>query len=400
MEIPSLLSYRSPNTSERFVETSLPYDYQAIPFISSTEQRHRFRTRRNQNYRSFRNEVFPLDQESARFRAPMESFAFAACYAKAPCKSEHFQLKHCLQVSPNNEIYVTGPSSGEISLFDTVTRDSKLVLKLAGQEFTKITTFAVQDKLLATGGIKGELYLDSLYGDEVHIRKSLAPNDDHNITNSIKFVNLRGAVELMIGSNNKSVVFFDVNRLDSPTRERSFQTNVNCVALSSDASLIATAGDEINCHVMSSASLQPVFELAGHRDHNFCVAWHPTKPYLLATGGQDQSARVWDIRVVGGDTCKPLVTLFGELAAVLNVQFSPDGEMMLWGESIDYLHLTESRLFEEEQIVDFFGEVSGVGMSQESPTPASVYVGISDSHYPAILELRRKPHPWTDSFLV
>lgn len=400
MEPAQLLAYHSPNPSERFAESTQTHDHQAITFLLSPEDRQRFRTRRNLHYRTFRNETLPIDAESARVRRAMEPFAFAACYAKAPCKVEHFQLKHCVQVSASNQIYVTGPNTGQISTFDPLTRQAQPVLQLCGPDNMRITTFAVQERLLATGGVSGQLYVDSLYGEELRIRKYLAPAELHNITNCVKFVDFRGNLELMVGSNNKSVLFFDPARLDTPKRQYQAQENVNCVSLSSDSSLIATVGDEITCHVLSSSTMQPVFALSGHKDHNFSVSWHPTKPYLLATGGQDQSVRVWDTRVVGGDSCKPLVTLFGELAAVLNVQFSSDGELLIWGESIDYVHITESRLFEEEQTVDFFGEVSGIGLSQESATPRSLYIGISDNQYPSILELRRSPPPLTEFLLV
>jgi len=399
MEPAQLVAYQSPNASERFAESTQAYDQQAITFLSSLEDRQRFRSRRSLHYRTFRNETWPIDAESARVRSAMEPFAFAACYAKAPCKVEHFQLKHCLQVSASNQVYVTGPETGEISTFDPLTREAQSVLTLRGLENMRITSFAVKERLIATGGVNGELYIDSLYGEETRIRKNLSPVELHNITNSVKFVDFHSNLELMIGSNNKSVLFFDPQRLDTPKRQYQGQVNINCVSLSSDSALIATVGDEIACHVLSSSTMQPVFELSGHKDHNFSTSWHPTKPYLLATGGQDQSVRVWDTRVVGGDACKPLVTLFGELAAVLNVQFSSDGELLVWGESIDYVHITESRLFEAEQTVDFFGEVSGIGLSQENPTPRSLYIGISDNHYPSILELRRKP-PLLAEFLL
>lgn len=400
MESTQLLSYRSPNPFERFADSPQLYNSQAISFISSPEDRKTFRSRRNLHYHTFRNETLPIDFDSARLRRAFEPFAFAACYAKAPCKVEHFQLKHCLQVSPSNEIYVTGPGMGEISVFDTLTREAKLAFQLKGLDSMRITTFGVRDRLIATGGMNGQLCMDSLYGEELHIREQLSPPELQNITNSVKFVDMQGNVELMVGSNNKSVLFFDPTRLDAPKRKYQGDVNINSVSLSSDSALVAAVGDEINCHVLSSSTMEHVFSLSGHKDHNFSVAWHPTKPYLLATGGQDRSVRVWDTRVVGGDTCRPLITLFGELAAVLNVHFSNDGELLIWGESIDYVHITESRLFEEEQIVDFFGEISGIGMSQESASPSSLYIGVSDSHYPSILELRRKPPPLAEFLLV
>jgi WD40 repeat protein len=54
-------------------------------------------------------------------------------------------------------------------------------------------------------------------------------------------------------------------------------------------------------------------QLGGHRDFSFAAAWHPSG-HLLATGNQDSTTRVWDLRspgepvaVLGGTMRHPLL---------------------------------------------------------------------------------------------
>lgn len=60
--------------------------------------------------------------------------------------------------------------------------------------------------------------------------------------------------------------------------------------------------------------------LVGHQDYSFAVAWHP-QGWLLATGNQDTTSLVWDMRY----TSKPLAVLGGTMGAIRSLRFSPDG---------------------------------------------------------------------------
>ena len=384
----SVFSYHSTNPCDRFVEACIPGDEQAIPFLQTPESRLAFRERRKRTYRSFRSESIPLDVESEGGRGEGRWFRFEACYAGAPCKVEHFQLKHCVQTCPPNSLYLSGPQSGQLSLFDPLTHLSHPLLCLTGVDSMAITSFSIHSPLIATGGLNGQLFIDTIEG-KAKSRNFLSPREQGNITNNVNFVEIAGGVELMVGSNNKTVWFFDVEMIPVPKREFRAEYNVNCVALSPNSSLIGLVGDSVDCHILSADTMEAVHTLKGHKDHNFSVAWHPQKDYLLATGGQDHSVRLWDLRAVGEARCLPVATLFGEMAGVLNVQFTGDGELLAWSETVDYLHLTDALLFSSTQSLSFFGEIAGFSFSQESSTPASLYVGICDSTFPAIYEARR-----------
>ena len=67
----------------------------------------------------------------------------------------------------------------------------------------------------------------------------------------------------------------------------------------------------------SGGPLRPVATLRGHHDYSFAVAWHPSEPHLLATGSQDKTTRVWDLR----HTARALAVLQAHIGAVRSLRF-------------------------------------------------------------------------------
>lgn len=262
----------------------------------------------------------------------------------------------------------------------------------------KIAAFDVAYPLIATGGMLSQLYLDSIAGD-IKIRHHFSNPEAGEITNSVDFVDFKGSLELMIGSNGKVVSFFDPNILTAPKRELRVDVNVNKVVLSPDQTLIAFVSDECPGRVISSMTMREVYVLNGHTDFGFGLDWHPTNPYQLVTGNQDRTYRIWDIRVADNSDVRPMVTLFGRMASVLSTHFSQDGELLVAAEAADFVHVVDAKLYAEEQEIDFFGEVTGVAFSKEDKRGESLYIGIHDASFASIMEMRRRRH-WSDSVVV
>jgi hypothetical protein len=61
------------------------------------------------------------------------------------------------------------------------------------------------------------------------------------------------------------------------------------------ARLLCLVGDACDALLLDAGSGKAVSTLRGHRDHLFAAAFSPCG-VLVATGGQDRSARVWDVR--------------------------------------------------------------------------------------------------------
>ena len=139
--------------------------------------------------------------------------------------------------------------------------------------------------------------------------------------------------------------------------------------------------------------LQTVSTVEGHLDYSFASAWHPDGN-VFATGNQDKTCRVWDIRKLSS----PTAILKGNLGAVRSICFSSDGQFMYVAEPADFVHVYSTQDdYRRRQEIDFFGEISGVALS---PDDESLYIGIWDRTYASLLQYnKRHTYGYLDSYL-
>ena len=142
-----------------------------------------------------------------------------------------------------------------------------------------------------------------------------------------------------------------------------------------------------------SMFLQTVSTVEGHLDYSFASAWHPDGR-VFATGNQDKTCRVWDIRKLSS----PTAILKGNLGAVRSICFSSDGQFMYVAEPADFVHVYSTQDdYRRRQEIDFFGEISGVALS---PDDESLYIGIWDRTYASLLQYnKRHSYGYLDSYL-
>lgn len=132
--------------------------------------------------------------------------------------------------------------------------------------------------------------------------------------------------------------------------------------------------------------------LKGHLDYSFSCAWHPTG-HILATGNQDTTCRLWDIRYPS----ESLAVLKGNMGAIRGIKFSPDGDFVAMAEAADYVHVYDVKAdYSAAQEMDLFGEISGISFSPDSE---SLFVGIADRTYGSLVEFnRRHQYSYLDSY--
>lgn len=133
--------------------------------------------------------------------------------------------------------------------------------------------------------------------------------------------------------------------------------------------------------------------LQGHLDYSFASAWHPDGR-VLATGNQDTTCRLWDIR----NLSQSMAVLKGRMGAIRGLKFSLDGRFMAMAEPADFVHIYETVAdYSSAQEIDLFGEIAGISFS---PDAESLFVGIADRTYGSLLEFsRRRRYNYLDSFL-
>jgi len=136
-----------------------------------------------------------------------------------------------------------------------------------------------------------------------------------------------------------------------------------------------------------------VSSLVGHLDYSFASAWHPGGQ-TFATGNQDKTCRVWDLRNLSSSVS----VLKGNLGAVRSIRYSSNGEFMAVAEPADFVHIYSTKAdYKTRQELDFFGEISGVSMS---PDDESLFIGVWDRVYASLLQFSKKhAYHYLDSFV-
>ncbi|GMN69073.1 hypothetical protein TIFTF001_038123 [Ficus carica] len=263
---------------------------------------------------------------------------------------------------------------------------------LEGFSQTQISTLAVKDNFLVAGGFQGELICKRLDKQGVSFC-TRTTYDDNAITNAVEiFDSLRGGIHFIASNNDSGVREYDMERFQLLNHFR-FPWPVNHTSVSPDRRLIAIVGDHVDGLLVDSQSGKTVATVVGHLDFSFASAWHPDGR-TFATGNQDKTCRVWDIR----NLSKPVAVLKGNLGATRSIRFSADGQFMVVAEPADFVHVYSTKAdYKKRQEIDFFGEISGVSLS---PDDESLYIGIWDRTYGSLLQYnRRHTYGYLDSYL-
>lgn len=317
----------------------------------------------------------------------------------------HFQLRNLVWATSKHDVYLV--SNYSVMHWSSLTGNLSEILNFAGHvaptekhagsllegfSQTQISTLAVKDNFLVAGGFQGELICKRLDKRGVSFC-TRTTYDDNAITNAVEiFDSLRGGIHFIASNNDSGVREYDMERFQLLNHLR-FPWPVNHTSVSPDRRLIAIVGDHVDGLLVDSQSGKTVATVVGHLDFSFASAWHPDGR-IFATGNQDKTCRVWDIR----NLSKPVAVLKGNLGATRSIRFSADGQFMVVAEPADFVHVYSTKAdYEKRQEIDFFGEISGVSLS---PDDESLYIGIWDRTYGSLLQYnRRHTYGYLDSYL-
>ncbi|WJX23105.1 hypothetical protein P8452_12348 [Trifolium repens] len=140
-------------------------------------------------------------------------------------------------------------------------------------------------------------------------------------------------------------------------------------SMSPEGGSILVVGAHRDGALLDTLTGQHIASLPGHLDSSLSCAWHPNGIYF-ATGNQDRTCRIWDIRNMGNN----LHLLKGNMGGICSINFTSDGELMAMAESADFVHIFDTKQhYENAQVIDFFGEVSGLSFS---PDTQSLFIGV------------------------
>ncbi|XP_020584425.1 uncharacterized WD repeat-containing protein C2A9.03-like isoform X1 [Phalaenopsis equestris] len=369
-------------------------DIQGIPWDKLHISRQAYRWTRIEQYKNYENvpsSGIDMDKKCKQAEKGSNYYEFRFNTRVVKPTIHHFQLRNLVWATSKHDVYFMSNSSvihwsaTSCNLSEVLNFSGHVAPKekypgslMEGFSRTQISTLAVKDNLLVAGGFQGELTCKLLDRPGVSFC-TRTTFDDNAITNSIDiFKDLSGTVRFMASNNDSSVREYDTERFQLLNHFR-FPWPVNHTSISPDRKLVAVVGDCCDGLLVDSQNGKTVATFSGHLDFSFASAWHPDG-LTFATGNQDRTCRVWDVRNLSSS----LAILKGNLGAVRSIRYSSDGQFIIIAEPADFVHIYSTKAdYKRRQELDFFGEISGVALS---PDDESLFIGVWDRVYASLLQ--------------
>lgn len=373
-------------------------DIQGIPWerLNFTRDKYReTRLKQYKNYESLSRSREDLEKECKEVGKGHSFYDFQFNTRLVKSTIVHFQLRNLLWSTSKHDVYLMQNYSvmhwssllgkGEEVL--NVARPLTPTMKYPGSASqtlprVQISTMAVRDGLLAAGGFQGELICKYLNQPGVAFATKISIGENA-ITNAVDIsYSPTGSMRVITANNDQQVRIFDAKSFVC-TNHYAFPWSVNNTSVSPDDKLLAILGDSPECLLADAQSGKVVSNLKGHLDYSFSSAWHPDGR-ILATGNQDTTCRLWDIR----NTSKSIAVLKGRMGAIRAIKFTSDGRFMAMAEPADFVHIFDTQSdYGTCQEIDLFGEIAGISFS---PDTEALFIGVADRTYGSLLEFNRK----------
>ncbi|KAG6784259.1 hypothetical protein POTOM_009947 [Populus tomentosa] len=387
-----------PQTDTSALEARNGKDIQGIPWERLNFTRDKYRETRLKQYKNYENLSLPrfeLDKECLEVEKGQTFYDFQYNTRLVKSTIVHFQLRNLLWATSKHDVYLMQNYS--VMHWSSLLQHGKEVLNVAkpiaptwqrpgllskSLSRVQISTMAVKENLMVAGGFQGELICMYLNQPGVAFCTKITTGENA-ITNAVDvYHNHNGAMRIMVANNDAQVRVFDAETFAS-LNTFSFNWSVNNTSVSPDGKLLAVLGDSAECLIADANSGKVTGSLKGHLDYSFASAWHPNGQ-VLATGNQDTTCRLWDIR----NLTQSLAVLKGNMGAIRGLKFTSDGRFLAMAEPADFVHVFDTQSdYVKCQEIDIFGEIAGISFS---PDTEALFVGIADRTYGSLLEFNRR----------
>ncbi|KAL6784924.1 hypothetical protein ACKKBG_A01700 [Auxenochlorella protothecoides x Auxenochlorella symbiontica] len=375
-------------------------DAQGIPWSATPYTRADYRQVRQSQHRTYFNRE--VEVATAKSRLAMEAvkvstsntnmFMFHRNWRRLHSTIVHFQLRNLLWCPTTTDMYAV--HENRVLTYSTATRVLRTVMDIGGGiaapgapgiGAAQVCTLCVKHGMAAAGGFGGELVVKRLESLETFTYSKRVTDNENGITNAIEIApSPSGQVSVICSNNDNRVRCLDAETFQSVSTHV-MPWAVNTTVAQPGGRLLCSVGDDPGALIFDPGvgPSRPAVKLAdGHVDFSFAAAWHPGGN-CVATGNQDCTTRVYDIRAPG----KCLALLLSNVGAVRSLRFSDCGNFLAAAEPADFVTIFDvTTSYKRAQVIDLFGELAGVAFC---PGSDCLNIAVADPHYSSVLQYNK-----------
>ena len=273
----------------------------------------------------------------------------------------HFQLRYALlALSPYDVVYSSRAGLEHLNV-QSMTKTRLLTSSIKCVDY--------KDNMLIAGHGERISVIDM---DTAQVVKSWKFGPDFTeAVGTVRFFKGLGGLKAAAGGNIKKVEVYDIERPESLLASIASTEYVNYVTTTDDYNLAAFVTDGRDVEIADLREMKVVHMLKGHGDSNFCADFHRDGT-TLATGGEDCSVKLWDLRKM--DHFKTLPT---KKYAAYCLKYMNNYKHLVVSENSTYVTAFKTDYdCQVSSTIDFFGKP--VGMDQIKGTN-QMYLGIDSN---------------------
>ena len=325
-------------------------------------------------HKSFRNiEIISEKEENERnqFLSSIKKehyYQFNTCYNDLPISILHFQLRKNLRQLKNELFY---SKKFGVESFDLITHKKQTIYYFGERSSgTEIIEFDIKqierDYLIVLGRVDSVLQISKInYDDYAKEKRKKQVNNtppfastvnitypgEKDLVNYVKFISNN---RLFTTSNDCSFRIHDLNDSNKVTYQIKNDSPINHCDFLEDKNLLICVGDSIYTDIFDIRERKKIHHLNENYDFGVAVRSNPYNNNLFATGNQDQSCKIWDIRNLN----KSLYTLYGKIEAIGDLAWI-DKSKVCYGEDALYFYIYD--MFDnKQQNFTYLGYLNGI----------------------------------------